>query len=241
MKLGDYLDDRLGVRRRFREALEHPIAGGPSWARSVGFTLVFLLLILTCTGIALATSYAPTIESAWASVHYTTFIMPHGFWLLRGLHHFSAEAMLVLACAHVAMLAIGGAHRKPRELGYVCALLAIGVIAGACITGAVLPWDQQGYWARRVELAIIAMAPGGTELARFVQGGDELGQLALGRMFALHVIVLPLAIAALFRFRRRSGSGRSRKKSPRATTSASNRTCRAKLRAISRSPRRPRF
>ncbi len=186
-----------------REALEHPIAGGPSWARSVGFTLLFLLLVITCTGIALATSYAPTIESAWASVHYTTYVMPHG-WLLRGLHRFSAEAMLVLACAHVAMLAIGGAHRKPRELGYVAALLAIGVIAAACITGGVLPWDQQGYWARRVELAIIAMAPGGVDLARFVQGGDELGQLALGRMFALHVIVLPLLIAALFRMRRRS-------------------------------------
>jgi ubiquinol-cytochrome c reductase cytochrome b subunit len=203
MKLADLLDDRLGMRRRFRKALEHPIAGGPSWARSAGFTLVFLLVVLTLTGVALTTSYAPTIESAWASVHYTTYILPHG-WLLRGLHHFSAEAMLVLACGHVAMLAIGGAHRKPREIGYLAALVAIGAIAAACITGGVLPWDQRGYWARRVELAIVAMAPGGADFARLVQGGDTLGQLALGRMFALHVIVLPLVIAALFRLRRRS-------------------------------------
>ncbi len=203
MKLGVYLDDRIGARRRLREVLEHPIAGGPSWARSVGFTLLFLLLVLTVTGIALASAYAPTIESAWASVHYTTYLMPHG-WLLRGLHRFASDAMLVLACAHVAMLAMGGGHRAPREIGYLAALFMIPTIAAAAITGGVLPWDQQGYWARRVELAIAAMAPGGTDFARLVQGGDTLGQLALGRMFAVHAIVLPLVVAGLLRLRRRS-------------------------------------
>lgn len=203
MKLGAYLEDRIGFRRRMRELVEHPIAGGPSWARSVGFTLLFLLLVLTVTGIALASAYAPTIESAWASVHYTTFVLPHG-WLLRGLHRFAADAMLVLASAHVAMLAMGGGHRAPREIGYLAALFVIVAIAAACITGGVLPWDQQGYWARRVELAIAAMAPGGTDFARLVQGGDTLGQLALGRMFALHALVLPLVIAGLLRVRRRS-------------------------------------
>jgi len=203
VSLGDYLEDRLGTRRRLRAALAHPIAGGPSWARSVGFTLLFLLVVLTLTGIALTTSYAPTIESAWASVHYTTYVMSHG-WLLRGLHRFAAETMLVLACAHVAMLASGGAHRKPREIGYVAAVLAIGAIAAACITGGVLPWDQRGYWARRVEISIAETNPLGSDLARWIQGGDDLGQLALGRMFAAHAIVLPLVIAALFRLRRRS-------------------------------------
>ncbi|HEY2365861.1 MAG TPA: cytochrome b6, partial [Polyangiaceae bacterium] len=114
-RLGDYLEDRIGFRRRMQAMLEHPIAGGPSWARSVGFTLVFLLVTLTATGLALMTTYAPTVEAAWASVHFTTYLMPHG-WLLRVLHHFAGEAMLVLACAHVAMLAMGGAHRRPREL-----------------------------------------------------------------------------------------------------------------------------
>jgi len=202
-RLGDYFDDRIGFRRRTREMLEHPIAGSPSWARSMGFTLLFLLCAETVTGVALMTTYAPSIEAAWASVHFTTYIAPHG-WLLRGLHRFSGEAMLVLACAHVAMLAMGEAHRRPREVGYVAALLAVGVIAAACVTGAVLPWDQQGYWARRVELGITAMGPGGSAIVRLVQGGSELGQLALTRMYALHVIVLPLVCAGLFRLRRRS-------------------------------------
>jgi ubiquinol-cytochrome c reductase cytochrome b subunit len=202
-RLGDYLEDRIGLRRRMKSMLEHPIAGGPSWARSVGFTLLFLLVTLVATGLALMTTYAPTVESAWASVHFTTYLMPHG-WLLRGLHRFAGEAMLVLACAHVAMLAMGGAHRRPRELGYLAAVFATFSIAAACITGGVLPWDQQGYWARRVEIGIMQMGPGGGELARLAQGGAELGQLGLTRMFAIHVIVLPLIIAALFRLRRRS-------------------------------------
>jgi ubiquinol-cytochrome c reductase cytochrome b subunit len=201
--LGDYLEDRIGFRRRMRAMLDHPIAGGPSWARSVGFSLLFLLVILTCTGLALMTAYAPSIEAAWASVHFTTYVMPHG-WLLRGLHHFAGEAMLVLACAQVAMLAMGGAHRKPRELGYLASVFAAGIIAAECITGGLLPWDQQGYWARRVEIGIAQMGPGGSEIARLVQGGPELGQLGLTRMYAAHVIILPLVIAALFRLRRRS-------------------------------------
>jgi len=202
-RLGDYLEDRIGLRRRMRAMLDHPIAGGPSWARSVGFTLLFLLVVLVVTGLALMTTYAPTVEAAWASVHFTTYLMPHG-WLLRGLHHFAGEAMLVFACAHLAMLAMGGAHRRPRELGFLAAVFATGAIAAECITGGVLPWDQQGYWARRVEIGIMQMGPGGSDLARLVQGGPELGQLGLTRMFAMHVVVLPLVIAALFRLRRRS-------------------------------------
>jgi ubiquinol-cytochrome c reductase cytochrome b subunit len=202
-RLGDYLEDRIGFRRRMQAMLDHPIAGGPSWSRSVGFTLVFLLLALTATGLALMTAYAPTVEAAWSSVHFTTYIMPHG-WLLRGLHHFSAEAMLVLACAHVAMLATGGGHRRPCELGYLASVFAAGAIAAECITGGVLPWEQQGYWARRVELGIAQMGPGGSSIVSLVQGGPELGQLGLTRMYTAHVIILPLVIAALFRLRRRS-------------------------------------
>src|SRR5262249_19194048 len=130
-------------------------------------------------------------------------IMPHG-WLLRGLHRFAGEAMLVLACAHIGMLAIGGAHRKPRELGYLASVVVVGAIAAECITGGLLPWDQQGWWARRVELAIAAMGPGGDAIARLVQGGPDLGQLALTRVYAVHVVLLPLIIAGLFRLRRRS-------------------------------------
>jgi ubiquinol-cytochrome c reductase cytochrome b subunit len=200
---GDYLEDRIGFRRRLRAAIQHPIAGGPSWATSVGFTLLFLLVALTTTGVALMTTYAPTVEAAWASVHFTTYVMPHG-WLLRGLHRFAGEAMLVLACAHVAMLAMRGAHRRPRELGYLAAVFAVLAIAAACVSGALLPWDQQGYWARRVELAIAAMGPGGGEIARLVQGGSELGQLGLTRVYAAHAVALPLVIAGLFRLRRRS-------------------------------------
>ncbi len=202
-RLGDWLDDRIGFRRRMKAMLEHPIAGGPSWARSVGFTLVFLLVVLVMTGLALMTTYAPTVEAAWASVHFTTYVMPHG-WLLRGLHHFAGEAMLVLAATHVAMLAMGGAHRRPRELGFLASVFATGAIAAACVTGGVLPWDQQGYWARRVEIGIAQMGPGGADIARLLQGGPDLGQLGLTRMYAVHVIVLPLVIAALFRLRRRS-------------------------------------
>ena len=202
-RLGDWLDDRLGTRRAVKDLIEHPLAGGPSWASALGTTVGFLLLVLVATGAALMTTYAPSETTAWASVHYTQFLAPHG-WLVRGVHHFAGESMLVLAAAHAAMLAITGGGRRPRELGFWAALGIVGLAALLCITGAALPWDQQGFWARKVELGILAALPGGNTILRLAIGDGALGPAALTRFFALHAVLLPLLTWSLVRVRRRS-------------------------------------
>ncbi|CAN5774452.1 hypothetical protein BH09MYX1_BH09MYX1_35320 [soil metagenome] len=202
-KLGDWLDERLDHRRRIDAALAHPLAGGPSWAAAMAWTLGMLLFVLVVTGFALQTTYVAGETTAWASVYYTQNVAAHG-WLLRGIHHFSGEAMLVLAALHVATLAIQGTARRPRELAVFASLALIAVIAAACITGEALPWDQQGFWARKVELAVAGGMPGGSFLARLVTGDGSLGPLALTRFHALHVILLPLAMALLLRLRSRA-------------------------------------
>lgn len=202
-RLGDWLDDRLGLRRAMKEVLDHPLAGGPSWASALGSTVGFLMFVQVASGVALMTTYAPSETSAWASVHHTQFLEPHG-WLVRGMHHFAGEGMLVLAAAHVAMLAITGGARRPRELGFWSALGIVGLAALLCITGAALPWDQQGFWARKIELGIMAALPGGGTILRLAIGDGALGPAALTRFFALHVVVLPLVAWLLLRVRRRS-------------------------------------
>ncbi len=200
-------DERTGLRARLRAWMDHPLAGGPSWAYALGTCFAYLFLLEAATGVALMTSYVPSIEAAWASVYFTSYVMPHG-GLVRGMHHFAGEGMLALAAAHVAALAVGGGHRRPRHLGFVATVLGVGLVAAQCITGGLLPWDQKGYWARRVELGIATMGPGGAGVARMVQGGDGLGQLALTRFYALHVVVLPLVLWLLWRFAR--GQARDR-------------------------------
>ncbi len=199
----DWLDDRLDVRRRTTALLDHPLAGGPSWASAMARTLGVLLVVEVATGLALETTYAAAETTAWASVYYTQNVAALG-WFLRGVHHFAGEAMLVLAALHVAWLAVTGAAQRPRELAFWASLSLVALGAVACITGEALPWDQQGFWARKVELGVAAGMPGGAALGRLATGDGELGPLALARFHALHVVAIPIVLAVALRLRARA-------------------------------------
>ena len=203
MALGDWLDERIGHRAMLARWLDHPLGGGASWAAAIGGAIAFDFAVLALTGALLATAYAPTPQAAWASVHFITHAMPGG-WLVRGVHHFASHAMIVLVGAHLAHAVAVGAYKKPREVWFWLGLALAGLLLASAITGHALPWDQQGYWARRVESGIIGMAPGiGGWLAQMIQGGPELGALGLARMHAAHVVVLPALVVALLWLRAR--------------------------------------
>ncbi len=197
-KLGDWLDERLGHRAALGRWLDHPLAGGASWASAIGGALVLTFVALALTGALLMTSYAPTPQSAWGSVHYITHALPGG-WLVRGVHHFASHAMVILVGAHLAHVIAVGAYKKPREVWFWLGLALAGLLLACAITGHALPWDQRGYWARRVESGIIGMAPGiGNFLQQMIQGGPDFGALGLARIHAAHVVILPAIVVAIF-------------------------------------------
>lgn len=201
MKFFDWLDERVGHRAWLREVANSPMVGPPSWARAVGAALGACLLLQLTTGIALMTAYAPDANSAWASVHFIQRIMPHG-WLVRGLHRQASHALVLIAGLHVLVLVLQGAYRRPREIAFFIALAYVAVIVLANITGGLLPWDQLGWWARSVELNIVAMGPGGAKLASLLVGGPQLGNIALARAYTAHVVVLPIVLWLLWKARR---------------------------------------
>jgi len=65
------------------------------------------------------------------------------------------------------------------------------------VTGNVLPWDEQGYWAIQVELGIAESAPGGSAVRTLVQGGSDSGNLLLTRLYTIHTMLLPAVALAL--------------------------------------------
>ena len=67
---------------------------------------------------------------------------------------------------HVAHGAMAAGYRKPREVAWWLTLGLVAVVAGECITGGVLPWDERGWWARVVEGNIVGLAPVDRRLAR---------------------------------------------------------------------------
>ena len=196
-RLGDFLDERTGHRKAIAHLLDEPIQGGARWAYVFGSALLGTFLVQVVTGVALMTSYAPSDKTAWASVHYITFVQTGG-WLVRGLHHHAAQAMVILLAAHLFQVATFGAYKKPREVTWWIGLGLFAITLGFALTGYLLPWDQKGYWATRVATNIAGTIPVvGEATQKLMQGGAEYGSLTLTRFYALHVFVLPALLAVL--------------------------------------------
>jgi ubiquinol-cytochrome c reductase cytochrome b subunit len=192
-----WLDERIGHRNLLHEALDEPIPGGARWAYVFGSALALVFAVQVVTGILLMTTYAPSATTAWASVHYITYKLSAG-WLVRGLHHFGSQAMVVLLGAHLFQVAAFGAYRRPREMNWWLGLALMAVTLGFSLTGYLLPWDQKGYWATRVATNIAGTTPMiGAWLQQAIQGGADYGNLTLTRFYALHVGLFPALLVAL--------------------------------------------
>jgi len=68
-------------------------------------------------GIFLWMCYSPSSQNAWESVYYIQNELQGG-WLLRGVHHFMAQAMVVLLPIHMLQVIVEGAYKKPREINF---------------------------------------------------------------------------------------------------------------------------
>src|SRR3712207_6646907 len=65
-------------------------------------------------------------------------------------------------------------------------------------TGYLLPWDQTAYWATVVGINLNGTGPFvGPFLAQFLRGGAGIGADTLTRIYSLHMLLLPGAIAGL--------------------------------------------
>ena len=194
MSLVRWLEDRTGIASVLHAALYEHVPGGARWRYVWGSTLVFAFTCQVITGTFLWMSYSPSSQTAWESVYYIQHEMQAG-WLLRGLHHFMAHAMVVLLALHLMQVVIDGAYRAPREVNFWLGLLLMQIVLALSLTGYLLPWDQKGYWATIVATNLMGIVPGiGEYLQTLVVGGTEYGHYTLTRFFALHAGVLPAAL-----------------------------------------------
>lgn len=197
----EWLEERTGWRASIRAALDSPVVGGAPWAAAMAASVGACVFVLALTGIVLMTAYAPSPQAAWASVHYVQYVQDRG-WIVRGLHYWAAQALIVLAVVHVAHGAFARSYRRPREIAWWLTLAVVGLAAAEAITGGVLPWDERGWWARVVEGNVVGLAPVlGGWIQRMMQGGTELGALGLSRLFTLHVLVLPVLLVLALKVR----------------------------------------
>jgi ubiquinol-cytochrome c reductase cytochrome b subunit len=91
-----------------------------------------------------------------------------------------------------------GSYKKPRELIWLIGMLIFFVMMGEGFAGYLLPWGQMSYWGAQVIISIFGAIPGiGEALVETIRGDYSISDITLNRFFALHVIVLPLALIAL--------------------------------------------
>jgi ubiquinol-cytochrome c reductase cytochrome b subunit len=193
-RLADFLDDRTGYRAVVHEALYERVPGGARWRYVWGSTLVFAFMTQVITGLFLWANYSPSAQTAWESVYFIQHEVAGG-WLLRGIHHFMAQAMVVLLALHLLQVVIDGAYRAPREVNFWLGLVLMMLVLGMALTGYLLPWDQKGYWATIVATNLAGIVPfAGPSLQQLVIGGPEYGHHTLTRFFALHAGFLPATL-----------------------------------------------
>ena len=192
----DWLDHRTGYKRLVHESLFENVPGGARWRYVWGSTLVFCFSVQVITGLFLWLAYSPSSQTAWESVYYIQHEM-WGGWFLRGLHHFTAQAMTVLLVVHLMQVVIDGAYKAPREINFWTGVLLLLLTLALSLTGYLLPWDQKGFWATKVATNIAAITPIiGPSLQKVVVGGTDYGHHTLTRFFALHAGVIPGGIIA---------------------------------------------
>jgi quinol-cytochrome oxidoreductase complex cytochrome b subunit len=195
-RVGDWLDERLGWRQVWEAIFLRKIPK-VNWFYTLGSAALFMAVNQIVTGILLTIYYVPTPDHAYDSVQYITGQVPAG-WLIRGLHHWGASAMVVIVGLHMLRVILQGSYKYPREVTWFTGVILLLVVIGFGFTGYLLPWDQKAFWATTVGTRIPGVTPViGEWILRIMRGGEELSAVTLARFFGVHVWVLPAALLSL--------------------------------------------
>lgn len=186
---GAAIDERLGI-----SALRYPVplhANRLAW--SLGGLTFGTLLILIATGIILAQFYVPVPEAARSSVLYIEGPVAGGS-LIRGIHVWAAQAMFVLAAAHMARVLITGSYKRPREANWLIGLGLLGLTFLLVFTGSTLRWDQEAFEAveHNTELAELTGSVGTWFTPEYAPSTP-----LLSRLYLAHISFLPALIFIL--------------------------------------------
>jgi quinol-cytochrome oxidoreductase complex cytochrome b subunit len=93
-----------------------------------------------------------------------------------------------------------GAYKYPRELNWIIGVVLLILTMAMSFTGYLLPFDQRSYWATVVGVNINGTGPLiGPYLSDFLSAGPgpQFNATTLSRFYAIHMLLIPGAIAAM--------------------------------------------
>jgi ubiquinol-cytochrome c reductase cytochrome b subunit len=196
MDVVKWVEQRTGFVSLTTDFLTEDVPGGASYWYAFGSATIFAMVLQIVTGIFLTFYYSPSTSAAWESTNYIYHHVPFGSFVIS-LHFWGATAMIALLLMHMLQVLLWGAYKAPREISWVVGILLLVITLVLGLTGYLLPWDMNAYFASQVAINIAASAPGGAIVQQFLSDGAGIGTLTINRFFGLHVWLMPAALIAL--------------------------------------------
>ncbi len=193
-----WIDDRFPWTETLKgHATEYYASKNFNWWYLFGVLAMLVLVMQIFTGIFLTMNYKPSAADAFASVEYIMRDVEWG-WLIRYMHSTGASFFFIVIYLHMFRAMLYGSYQKPRELVWIIGMLIFFVTFAEAFAGYLLPWGQMSYWGAQVIISLFGTIPAiGEAVVEFIRGDYSISDITLNRFFALHVILLPLALIML--------------------------------------------
>ncbi len=167
-----------------------------------GALTYFFWIVTIVTGLLLVMYYVPTTHGAFESVRRIQYEIP-GFWLVRGLHKYGADAIIIALTVRIYRMYFTGEYKRPNELSWMIAVLMLTLAMFSGLTGYLLIWNQRAYWATKViatfPIYLDAIPPfawfhWGKLINNIMVGGAAIGQATITRFYMAHYAISMIAV-----------------------------------------------
>src|SRR5689334_7150617 len=184
------------------------------WSSLCGQVAVYSFVVTAITGVFLLFYYKPStsqvsyhgsyskldgvqMSRAYRSTLDISFDVRGGL-LMRQMHHWAALLFIAAIVVHLLRIFFTGAFRRPRRLQWTISLLVFWTAVVTGYTGYMMLDDGMSGTGMQILQGILLSIPViGTWLASSIFGGGFPGDVIIGRMYVLHVFVLPALLVAL--------------------------------------------
>ena len=164
-----------------------------------GSALVFVLMQVI-TGILLLFVYSSEMSKAYDSIRMLQQEVLFGR-LIRNLHHWGANLLIVIVFLHMLRVFFTGAYHNQRNTNWWIGLGLFLCVMVSNFTGYLLPMDQLSFWAITISAGMFEYIPYvGQPVREMILGGPDISQATLSNFYAIHIALVPVALAILLPF-----------------------------------------
>jgi NAD(P)H-flavin reductase/ferredoxin len=163
----------------------------------LGAIAYFQLWIVVASGLYLYAFFETSVAAAYASVEGLTYGQPWAGGILRSVHRYASDGMVLAMYLHLARNLVFGRHRGFRWFSWVSGVALLGLVYASGINGYMLPWDRLAQFVVTATTEWLDALPifNGTLARNFLDPGSVNDRL-FSLLSFMH-IGLPLAVLAL--------------------------------------------